>query len=178
MDHVEVEVKLRVPCEALDEIAKRSSAAGGSVEPPVDERDVYYEHPCRDLMTSDEALRVRYVNGLPLSLTYKGPRGPGDLKSREEVIVEVKSDPDKLLRLLGFTPSIEVRKRRTYISLGFAEVTLDVVEDLGCFVEVETANSDANEVRRTLELLNIKGEAVAQTYAELIAKIRRETNAI
>ncbi|ADL19617.1 Adenylate cyclase [Acidilobus saccharovorans 345-15] len=171
MDHVEVEVKLRVPCSQLELIANRAIQAGGKVEGPLEEIDVYYQHPCRDLKVSDEALRVRYVNGSPRSITYKGPREAGQFKARREVIVDVGSDPDVLLRQLGFEPAIRVSKARTYIRLGNVELTLDNVEGLGCFVEVESLRGKDEDVSAAIKALDIRGEVVNRTYAELVAEL-------
>lgn len=169
MDHIEVEVKLKVPCSQLNVIAQRAVEAGGKVEGPFEEVDVYYQHPCRDFKASDEALRVRYVNGSPRSITYKGPREAGQFKARREVIVDVSSDPDTLLRQLGFEPAIRVSKVRTYIKLGNVELTLDNVEGLGCFIEIESLRGKGEDVNGAINALNIRGEVVNRTYAELVA---------
>ncbi len=43
--------------------------------------DTYLRHPSRDFRQTDEALRVREIDGQP-HITYKGPRQPGPIKIR------------------------------------------------------------------------------------------------
>ena len=169
MSRLEVEVKLRVSCDSVDSII-RSLSSIASVRGPVQERDVYYSHPCRDLSTTDEAVRVRYVDGRPCCLTYKGPRQQSAYKARVEVSVDVNGDPEALLTSLGFRRFVEVVKERFYADLGYVEVTVDRVRGLGCFVEVESKGGDEEAVTRALQALKITGERVSETYAEMMAR--------
>ncbi|MGC9071582.1 MAG: class IV adenylate cyclase [Acidilobus sp.] len=169
MSRLEVEVKLRVDCDGLRDLLGRLSTLG-RLGGPVLERDVYYSHPCRDFSASDEAVRVRYVNGSPCCLTYKGPRQASSFKSRTEINVGVSGDPEVLLRALGFTRFVEVIKRRYYVDLEKAEVALDEVEGLGCFVEVEAKDSDERSVAEVLSSLGLGGEVVKETYAEMAVR--------
>ncbi len=174
MSRFEVEVKLRVDCDAVEDLIKRLSSKA-SLRGPVEERDVYFSHPCRDLSRTDEAVRVRYVDGRPCCLTYKGPRQVSTYKARLEVSVGVSDDPEPLLRSLGFTRYVEVVKTRTYVDLGDAEVTVDRVAGLGCFVEVESKGGDEEAVSRVLGELGLRGENVNETYAEMaVRKLKAE----
>jgi hypothetical protein len=65
---LEVEQKFRV---LLDAVA--SFREMGVVVRPVEETDLYFQHPARDFAASDEALRIRQKAGVCL-LTYKGPK--------------------------------------------------------------------------------------------------------
>jgi len=165
LSRVEVEVKLRVGCEEAKALLQRLSSIG-LMRGPLRERDVYYSHPCRDFSTSDEAVRVRYVNDSPCCLTYKGSRLESQFKARTEINVNVSEDPAGLLEALGFTRYVEVVKTRYYIDLS------DFVNDLGCFVEVESKDSDEASVTRALEEFGIRGEIIKETYAELMYRRR------
>jgi len=169
LSRLEVEVKLRVPC---DELRRLLTSLSGrvNVTDPVEERDVYYSHPCKDFSKSDEALRVRYINGSPCCLTYKGPRQGSQYKSRTEINVPLSGDPEPILRALGFTKYVEVVKVRRYIELEKAEVTLDEVEELGCFIEVEAKDGREVSVAEALRELQVEGEVVTETYAEMMAR--------
>jgi len=166
MGKLEVEVKLRVPCEELEALARRLGEAGSQ---PVESReeDVYYSHPCRSFLATDEALRVRLSRGR-VRVTYKGPRLPGRFKARVEIEAVAEGDVGALLEALGFHPAVRVVKHRRYYSLDGATVALDRVEGLGCFVEVEAPTEE--ELARALEALGVEGEPVQETYAELVAR--------
>lgn len=120
--------------------------------------DIYFSHPQRDFGKSDEALRMRVCRdeasgGEPrVCLTYKGPRletsGTGaGFKMRKEIELILESGYDhaarasEMLTSLGFVPEAPIRKKRETIRVslatGHAEVSLDEVEGLGQFVEVE-----------------------------------------
>ncbi len=172
MSRIEVEVKLKVSCDDVNSIAQLLSSMG-AVRGPVEERDVYYSHPCKDLPSADEAIRVRYVDGKPCCLTYKGPRRASPYKARVEVSVSVTEDPEALLASLGFRRFVEVVKERLYADLGDVEVTVDRVRGLGCFVEVESKAGDEGAVTRALEALRLRGERIGETYAEMMAKALR-----
>lgn len=117
--------------------------------------DAYFNHPCRDFAETREALRVRRVDGRP-SLTYKGPKLPGAIKARREL--EWRLDPGDadgentvtLLGLLGFRPVATVRKDRESFTArddsGELVVTIDRVETLGTFAEIEALADEVDGV--------------------------------
>ncbi|MEB3805962.1 MAG: class IV adenylate cyclase [Desulfurococcales archaeon] len=168
----EVEAKIRVDCDGLEAILEKALELGGRLVGRQREVDIYYQHPCRDFTETDEALRVRVIDGARYSLTYKGPRidDRGDIKKRVEIVVEIgRGDIEKLLEEIGFRPMVSVSKDRTYIELRGATVTLDRVQRLGCFVEIEGDNPAG--IKQVIEELGVKGEYVRETYAEMIAKL-------
>ena len=72
-------------------------------------------------------------------ITWKGPRQPGALKSREEVELTVTDPADAalLLEKLGYVKVLTFEKRRQSWQLGGCKVELDELPLLGSFVEVE-----------------------------------------
>ena len=68
---LEVEQKFRVA--DLDAVATLLQEMGVVAQPPVEETDLYFQHPARDFAASDEALRIRQKAGVCF-LTYKGPK--------------------------------------------------------------------------------------------------------
>ena len=81
-------------------------------------RDTYLRHPSRDFRETDEALRIREINGMP-HVTYKGPRLAGPIKIRPEIELPlVESTVDGWLEIwtnLGFQIAATVHKtRRSY----------------------------------------------------------------
>jgi adenylate cyclase class 2 len=138
-----LEVEAKVALESPDALRAKLHDLGAAASPPGDEDDTFFSHPSRDLAASDEALRLRRVRpSRPdqsdgFELTYKGPRQAGAYKARQEHTVRLADDPTELLQALGFAPAVRLRKRRQRFRLGALEVTLDHVEGLGWFAEVE-----------------------------------------
>ncbi|MBW3581964.1 MAG: class IV adenylate cyclase [Euryarchaeota archaeon] len=199
---IEVEVKAWVPRPA--EVQRRvlelkAAPLGRRVE-----HDTYYRHPVRDFATTDEALRLRRVvritdegevdwRSLPAEawasgrtfVTYKGPRMEGTAKTRTEEEVLVQGNVHALLGHLGFSAVQDVLKHRRAWSVGDAVITLDEVDGLGVFVEVEVmvhseaAAGDPEALRRAgreaSNLLSRLGlyDIEEKSYLELVLE-RRE----
>ncbi len=116
--------------------------------------DCYYRHPSRDFIKTDEAFRIRCVNDEAM-VTYKGPRHAGPVKTREEVELAIQADQLEQWKLivvkLGFSPVVPVRKTRRVFTSDKAEfsgihVTLDDVEQLGQFAEIEIVVTQKQEL--------------------------------
>jgi adenylate cyclase class 2 len=141
----EVELKVRA---AHDQVRPRLADIGAEPRGRVVQEDVYYDAPHREFAETDEALRVRTEESdgeTTTKLTYKGPLVDDRSKTREEAETAV-DDPDAardLLAGLGFEPAATVRKERAFFEHGEYTVTLDCVDGLGEFVEVETEADDA-----------------------------------
>ena len=173
-----LEVEVKVALDGPDALRAKLHRLGAAATPPVVEVDVFFAHPQRDLTASDEALRLR---GLPAAqaggpasyeLTHKGPRQAGAYKAREERTVRLLDDPTALLAALGFRPTVRLRKTRERHRLGRLEVTLDHVEGLGWFAEVEAMGDDARSaeaaVQAALRELGLDGRPrVDASYVEL-----------
>lgn len=149
---LEVEQKYRVE----NFVSIESSLKILACEPMVAESqcDIYLRHPSRDFGITGEAFRVRETNGISL-VTYKGVKEPGAVKIREELEIPLAEGTKEqwltVLERLGFQRVAEVRKARrsTRIEINgiMITVSLDSVEQLGCFVELEAIVND----RTTLE---------------------------
>jgi len=167
---LEVEFKGRV--KAHGPVEKRLAALGFHFEGTEGHSDIYFMHPTRDFAETDEALRVRTVDGRAI-LTYKGPKVDKVSKTREEVEVEVKGDMPLVLERLGFKKVMEVRKVRKVYRKDDIEVCLDDVTDLGLFVEVESKSTDLEATRaRVLNVVNALGikdsDLERRAYLELL----------
>jgi len=111
---MEVEVKFRVSSEDVKRIKSYFSRIEGIKISNEVEKDIYYNHPCRDFAVTDEALRIRETPDGNRVLTFKGKKVDKDTKTREEYetgITDVKGANDILLSL-GFRPSGKVKKKR------------------------------------------------------------------
>lgn len=137
----EVEQKFRADRQA---IARDLESLGVAWDDERLERDTYYAHPGRDFAATDEALRIRRV-GSSACITYKGPKIDATTKTRRELELPIAGDQAdswaELLEALGFRPAGEVRKRRRKAHVDWqqrrVEISLDDVEGLGAFVELE-----------------------------------------
>lgn len=160
----EVEQKFRVPDRPA--IERRLEAIGARWGAPREEVDTYYAHPARDFAATDEALRIRRV-GERSAITYKGPKVDTTTKTRREL--EIPLEPQRadawaeLLAALGFRPAGEVRKQRRKAQVDWqgcsVEVSLDEVDRLGTFLELELLADD--------DQLNAARDCLASLAAEL-----------
>lgn len=172
---IEVEVKVRAS-ESLEHIFSKVKKRAEFVN-VLQQRDIYFEHPCRNFSVTDEALRLRLCEGGDAVLTYKGPRLSELSKTRREVEVGVKgfSELLKILQHLGFRPLAEVKKRRHVFKLGDVKLFVDDVEGLGVFVEFEANVQDGEPFdqaeRRLLALareLAPSSQPEGRSYLELL----------
>lgn len=164
-------------CHELGPVEERLERLGAEPQEEVVEEDTYYQHPCRDFAETDEALRLRRSRAT--ELTYKGPKrhaGQG-VKARLEINIPLPPGSadtvDELLRLLGFHPVAVVRKRRRYYRLGDVSVTLDEVEGLGCFVEIEYSGPPGRDpvkaIEEAAEKLGLSGRPrTTKSYLEML----------
>jgi adenylate cyclase class 2 len=177
---IEVEQKFRV---ADVPSLRRQLAALGASEGATDlQVDSYFAHPTRDFGFSDEALRLRRV-GLHNYLTYKGPKLDAVTKTRREIEIamadgeRVAHDAAKLLEALSFKRVADVCKCRLHYTLVWqnreVEVSLDHIEGLGDFVELEVmaTRHNVDEAREAIaglaERLNLSNSE-RRSYLELL----------
>jgi adenylate cyclase class 2 len=141
----------------------------------VHEHDVYYNAPHRDFSITDEAVRVRYT-GDHAVVTYKGPKiKKFGLKAREELNFAVESGKifETMLDRLGFTKTLEVNKWRETFRLGTASVSLDTVDGLGTFAEIEViveneSDNPTGQIGKIAKEIGVDGEPILASYLELL----------
>ena len=175
MAKLEVEVKIPVDCSELSSMKERLKELGAKLEGPIREEDIYFNHPCRDLIASDEAIRIRYAsNSTGVRIAYKGPRRSGaGVKARREIEEEAGPRIREILEALGFNEALRVVKERVYASLPNVLITLDKVEGLGCFVEVESRRGLEEDVKEAVRVLGLEGRPfITESYASMLASDR------
>ena len=170
---LEIELKVSVPLldPVRDHLVRRHARSLGRVH----EHDRYYNAPHRDFAVTDEAVRVRYTDDHAV-VTYKGPKlQKFGLKAREELNFAVESGEafETMLVRLGFTLTTNVNKWRETYSFDGATISLDTVEELGTFVEIEviTENESDNPTDRITRLaqeIGVTGEPILASYLELL----------
>lgn len=191
----EVEMKVAADHGTVREELERE---GSSLVESVTQKDTYYNAPDRDFVETDEALRIRRevtANGdARTAVTYKGPLVDDESKTREEAETYVESDEamDAILTGLGYDAAATVTKERDHYEIDGCVVTLDTVEGLGEFLEVELeiegggggdADSDEESLedareraRDVLELLGLDpGDQIRTSYLDLL--LERENDA-
>ncbi len=181
----EIEIKARV--ESTAKIIARLEADGVSVSEPVQQRDEVFgllgvsgnsdnSEPWLRIRTETKAGKVKYIYTLKKSITNQ-------LDSIEhETEVE---DADELRQIIlhsGFTPYSDVTKTRRKAKLGDVEICIDVVDELGEFVEAEkltTEDADyelvVSELRELLQGLGIsKDSEVTDGYDVMMKRFQDE----
>jgi len=156
------EVEIKVPADH-DAVRGRLDAVDARPGETRRQRDVYYDAPHREFAETDEALRIRHETiqtGDEASageetestrITYKGPLLDEGSKTRSEHETGV-DDADAaaaILDGLGFEPAATVEKRREYWTFGEFTVSLDAVDGLGEFVEIEREIDDEDAIAVT-----------------------------
>ncbi|ABN56866.1 MULTISPECIES: class IV adenylate cyclase [Methanoculleus] len=139
------------------------------------ERDVYYNAPHRDFGETDEALRVRY-DDTGVTVTYKGPKiRVGSAKAREEFNLAVADGEtlEEILSRLGFRRAATVSKMREFYEMGDVTVTLDDVEGLGTFAEIEILTEKdkedaAGRIGAIAKELGVDGPPIYTSYLEML----------
>ena len=172
---LEIEIKTR--SDDNGKVERTLLKKGATPLEELDQTDEYYNHPCRDFAETDEALRLRRDSRG--KITYKGPKIDRSTKTREEIELDV-DDLDKmslLLVRLGFRHVAKVTKRRKEYLLDGVTVSLDAVEGLGDFVELEVQGDDAEQGRKMIEKLRDELGLVGserRSYLEMILAQNRK----
>lgn len=160
MDGQPLEMELKFRVKDLDQVRAKIVAAGAKFLGREREVDRYFRNPLRDFQATGEAFRIRF-EGAKHFLTYKGPRLPGQTKSRKELEMEVlpkNGTLSELLSSLGFEAFPDISKwRETYLlpqgNQGEVTVCLDQAEGLGDFVELEILGTADQRTQAELCLL-------------------------
>ena len=133
----------------------RLSALGAQAAGQCDQVDCYFSHPARDFAQTDEALRIRQVDGQSL-VTYKGPKIDRETKTRHEIELALPAGATTAADFAGCSKRLVLpRWPRCASTAGHfistwqgqsVEAALDEVAGLGHFVELEISASE--ETRR------------------------------
>ena len=174
-----LEIELKVQVDALGPVREQLNTRNAQFSGRIHEHDIYYNAPHRDFGTTDEAMRVRYTNEHAV-ITYKGAkRAKYGLKAREELNTAVESGEvfEQILVRLGFVKTAEVNKWRENYRLGTAAISLDSVDELGTFVEIEVMTDldgpDATEqINMLAKEMEIVGSPILASYLELLLSKR------
>ncbi|MEA1909363.1 MAG: class IV adenylate cyclase [Euryarchaeota archaeon] len=182
---IEVETKLKI--DRVEHTEERIKELIGAYKGEKTEIDLYFDHPNIPILSGGCALRVRDADG-KYRLTYKGPKKDDETTSRTEIEIEIESAGEmiEILDELGFYEICKVKKlRKTYL-LKDLIITLDNVDTLGDFIEVEgKASNDRefeekkDEIFKLLKKLGLSTEAISQmSYLEMLLDGKKGLNNI
>jgi len=150
---IEVEVKAKIKdFNSIKKLLKKINAIESHVE---HQEDSYFNSPIKNFAKTDEALRIRKVsinNTQKIFITYKGPKIDSQSKTREEIEVKIE-DSDKVAKIfqnLGFEKVANVRKNRQIYQLNQYIISLDDVDGLGPYMEIEADLEDGSDFQEEL----------------------------
>jgi adenylate cyclase class 2 len=179
----EVELKFAVPDP--HQLEAKLAQLQAEELPAIRQVDQYYRHPTRDFAQTDEAFRIRTV-GEQSYLTYKGPKLDAATKTRREIELPFGDSPqaaaqmDDMLQLLGFRKALVVSKQRRRFHVTWqavqVEATIDQVEGLGTYAELEIVTEEAGLDRAREAILSLAeqcqlGVPERRSYLELLLEL-------
>ncbi len=146
-----LEIEIKCYCDDDAKVKKLLGVAGACFIEKRDERDIYFNHPSRNFKDTDEALRLRIVNN-KCRITYKGPKVSATTKARVEHETEVDNFDTmrNILLSLGFVESGIIEKEREIFSFNGMEISIDYVDGLGTFVEIEKIGEMKEDIEQEL----------------------------
>jgi predicted adenylyl cyclase CyaB len=170
---LEIEIKLKI--DHLAPVRDRLRHLGATRLSEVLETNIFFDTADRVLLGSDCGLRLRcsrdvHSHSDRLAISFKGPRGEGPVKTREEIemIVDTQEAAIDLLARLGYDVVLTFEKHRESWLLDRCKIELDSLPELGSFVEIECpTQADVLRVQEKLGLSNVEG--ILQTYPDLVA---------
>ncbi len=178
---IEVEVKAKI--ESFEEIEVKLNEIGAVKTKKEFQEDIYFNSPVVDFAKTDEALRIRTTkknNETNIFITYKGPKIDSASKTRKEVEMGIE-DAEKcadIFEEIGFKKVRAVRKNRQYYEYENFEISLDDVEGLDPYMEIEIALDDGEDYSKAqdkifefFERLGITDGFERTSYLELLENL-------
>ena len=174
---IEVEVKAKI--DSFEEMEKRLENLGAIKSKKEFQEDIYFASPIVDFAQTDEALRIRTTNN-NIFITYKGPKLNKDAKTRKEVEMSIESagKAKDIFEEIGFKEVRTVRKNRQYYTYENFEISLDDVEGLNPYMEIEISLEDGNayddaqkSIFELFEKLGITEGFERTSYLELLENL-------
>lgn len=178
---IEVEVKSKI--DNFEDMEKRLNELGAEKTKKEFQEDLYFNSPIVDFAQSDEALRIRTTkqdNESNVFITYKGPKIDKNSKTRKEIEMGIEDAQkcSEIFEAIGFKKVRVVRKDRQYFNYENFEITLDDIEGLDPYMEIEIAledGSDYNDAQDSIfelfEKLGITDGFERTSYLELLEKL-------
>ena len=174
---IEVEVNTRI--SSFKEMEERLEKLGAVKSKTEFQEDIYFASPIVDFAKSDEALRIRTTDSNTF-ITYKGPKLNRASKTRKELEMTIESSQKAadILCEIGFKKARTVRKTRRYYDYENFEISLDDVEGLPPYMEIEIVMDDGadyttaqEEIFKLFEKLGVTEGFERTSYMELLENL-------
>lgn len=181
---IEVEVKAKI--KSFKEIEEKLEKLGALKSKKEFQEDIYFNSPIVDFAKTDEALRIRTTkqnNNTNIFITYKGPKIDENSKTRKEIEMGIE-DCEKcadIFEQIGFKKVRTVRKNRQYYSYQNFEISLDDIDGLDPYMEIEIGLNDCedysnaqNKIFELFEKLGITDGFERTSYLELLENLNND----
>lgn len=178
---IEVEVKAKI--SSFIEMEEKLDSIGATKSKHEFQEDIYFNSPIVDFADTDEALRIRTTKeneDVNIFITYKGPKIDKHSKTRKEIEMGIE-DAGKcsdIFEAIGFRKVRAVRKNRQYYTYENFEISLDDIEGLDPYMEIEIALEDGenytdaqDEIFKLFEKLGVTDGFERTSYLELLENL-------
>ena len=178
---IEVEVKAKI--DSFEDMEKKLNELGALKTKKEFQEDIYFNSPVVDFAKTDEALRIRTTkenDNENIFITYKGPKIDKKSKTRKEIEmgIEEAQKCSEIFEAIGFKKVRAVRKNRQYYKYENFEISLDDIEGLEPYMEIEIAledgsdyNAAQNSIFELFAKLDITDGFERTSYLELLENL-------
>lgn len=178
---IEVEVKAKI--DNFEDMREKLNNLGAVKTKEEFQEDIYFNSPIVDFAKTDEALRIRTTkqnNEKHIFITYKGAKIDSKSKTREEIEFGIEDSEKcaKTFEHIGLKKVRTVRKNREYYAYKNFEISLDDVEGLSPYMEIEIGLEDGNDYQQSqdsifevFEQLGITDGFERTSYLELLENL-------
>ena len=173
---------MKARINSFEEMEKNLEKIGAEKTKTEFQEDIYFASPVEDFAKTDEALRIRTTNNNTF-ITYKGPKLNKDAKTRKEVEMTIESAEKarNIFEEIGFTPARTVKKSRRYYTYKNFEISLDDVEGLPPYMEIEITLKDGSDYSKAqdkifdlFEMLGVIDGFERTSYMELLENLNNK----
>ncbi len=176
------EIEIKLPASDLNSVAKKLESLGCVISAPKTQEDRNFVHK-DDVKWFESSThrnwvypRLRIQEGKPLTLTVKKPVSNEMDCVENELHVDNAEALTEIMKMFDYLPGVIVKKTRRTTQYKNFEITIDQVENLGSFVEIEQVVEDGNaeEMQKEMfrwakEVLNLeKDEKIMKGYDVLM----------
>lgn len=178
---IEVEVKAKI--NSFEEIEEKLKKIGATKTKKEFQEDIYFNSPVVDFAKTDEALRIRTTkqkDDTNIFITYKGPKIDSASKTRKEIEMGIEDSIKcaDIFEEIGFKKVRAVKKNRQYYEYKNFEISLDDIEGLDPYMEIEIALNDGEDysnaqdkIFELFEKLGITDGFERTSYLELLENL-------
>ena len=178
---IEVEVKAKI--DNFKDMEEKLAEIGAIKTKKEFQEDIYFNSPVVDFAETDESLRISTTtenDNTNIFITYKGPKIDKESKTRREIEMGIEDSQkcSDIFEAIGFRKVRAVRKNRQYYTYENFEISLDDIEGLEPYMEIEIALDDGedyseaqNSIFKLFEELGITDGFERTSYLELLENL-------